>query len=90
MGGASPAIFMMQQNTRLVIIALEVVRGMRLPTDVSLQQPAAPSSGSEDDEQPQAQPRQAQQVSLKHWVPGFVLACDPGEPRAFSQHAVEW
>lgn len=40
--GESPAVRMLQQNTRLVIIALEVVRDMGLPTEVPLQQPLPP------------------------------------------------
>ncbi|KAL4423032.1 hypothetical protein ABPG77_002066 [Micractinium sp. CCAP 211/92] len=41
--GESPAVRMLQQNTRLVIIALEVVRDMGLPSDVPLHRPPPPS-----------------------------------------------
>ncbi|GAB4814423.1 hypothetical protein N2152v2_001469 [Parachlorella kessleri] len=43
--GPSPAMQIMQQNTRLVIITLEVVKGMGLPTEVALTQSPAPSAG---------------------------------------------
>jgi hypothetical protein len=50
--GPSPAMQIMQQNTRLVIITLEVVKGMRLPTEFPLAElttpPGGDSSGSAD------------------------------------------
>ncbi|EFN55333.1 expressed protein [Chlorella variabilis] len=90
-GGPSPGVFMLQQNTRLAIIALEVVRGMGLPTVVSLRQAPSPSSPLQEGEEPaesqpaaqsssieqqQQQQQQQQHVPCQHWVPGFVLACD--------------
>ncbi|KAI3428594.1 hypothetical protein D9Q98_007417 [Chlorella vulgaris] len=74
-GGASPAIRMLQQNTRLVIIALEVVRGMGLPTEVPLHQP--PGEGSDEEQQRQQQQQEQEldaQLAQRHWVPGFLAA----------------
>lgn len=46
----SPAILMMQQNSRLALITLEVVRDAGLPTAVPLAQPRAPESAAEEEE----------------------------------------
>ncbi|KAL4428301.1 hypothetical protein ABPG75_002390 [Micractinium tetrahymenae] len=47
--GESPAVRMLQQNTRLVIIALEVVRDMGLATEVPLHQPPPPAGTAATD-----------------------------------------
>ena len=83
----------MQQNTRLVIITLEVVRGMGLQTAVPLLQPRNVGSDEDDDdagadgEDPASSEGAAGAASggsggSSAYVPGFVLACDPG--------AVQW
>ena len=69
-----------------VIIALEVVRDMGLPTDVPLRQPPPPSGALEEgasEEQEQEEPESgsgsAQQQAPHRAMPGFMLACDAGE-----------
>lgn len=82
--GESPAVRVLQQNMRLVIISLEVVRDMGLPSTVSLHPPSTPvaaqqaEGGSEGEE---AAAQQAQQDGRQHpgaggMSPGFLLACD--------------
>lgn len=46
--GQSPSVQVLQQNTRLVVITLEVIRGLQLPTRIELPFPA--SSSREEDE----------------------------------------
>ena len=46
--GVSPSIRVLQQNTRLAIITLEVIHSLGLPTVIPLTQPEAPDSADED------------------------------------------
>ncbi|PSC70908.1 hypothetical protein C2E20_5721 [Micractinium conductrix] len=90
--GESPAVRVLQQNTRLVILTLEVVRDMGLPTVVPLNQPPAPMEPEEEGaeegaaaaaaaQEQQQQQQQQQQLGGQRppvgLAPGFMLACDP-------------
>ena len=74
----------MQQNTRLVIITLDVVRGLGLQTAVPLHQPRNVGSDEDEDEddgadgEDPASSEDAAGSGGRAYVPGFVLACDPG------------